>query len=59
MHGDLIAAADAMRSLLQERAEELAGCIEGSPEEAALARLADALDAYDKARHELAPNAAR
>jgi hypothetical protein len=36
---DLIAAADAMRSLLQERAEQLAGCIEGSPEEAALARL--------------------
>ena len=59
MHGDLIAAADAMRSLLQERAEELAGCIEGSAEEAALARLPDVLHAYDKARHELAPNTAR
>ena len=53
MHGDLIAAADAMRALLQERAEELAGCIEGSLEEVALARLADVLHAYDEVRHEL------
>ena len=59
MHGDLIAAADAMRSLLQERAEELVGCVEGSPEEAALAHLAGALEAYDRARHELAPDTAR
>ena len=47
-----IAAADDMRSLLQERAEELAGCIEGSLEEAALARLADVLATYNKARGE-------
>ena len=39
-----------MHALLVKRADELAGCIEGSPEEAELAAIADVLDAYETRR---------
>jgi hypothetical protein len=41
---------DAMHALLIKRAVELAGCIEGSPEEVELAAIADVLDAYETRR---------
>ena len=46
----LTAEADALHALLVKRADELVGCIEGSPEEAELATIADALDAYEEKR---------
>jgi hypothetical protein len=42
--------ADAMHALLIKRADELVGCIEGSPEEAELSALADVIDAYKAKR---------
>ena len=42
--------ADALHGLLMHRADDLAGCIEGSPEEAELEAIANALDAYEARR---------
>jgi hypothetical protein len=42
--------ADVMHALLIKRADDLAGCVEGSPEEAELAAIADTLDAYGEKR---------
>lgn len=43
-------ATDAMHALLVHRADELMGCTEGSPEEAELSRLTDAIEAYEELR---------
>jgi hypothetical protein len=45
-----LADADAMHALLVLRADKLAGCNEGSPEEAELAFISDAVQAYDAKR---------
>ena len=42
--------ADKMHALLVERADALMGCTEGSPEEAELAVLTDAIEAYETVR---------
>ena len=42
--------ADRMHALLVLRADELMGCTEGSPEEAELATLTDAIEAYEAVR---------
>ena len=42
--------ADKMHALLVERADALMGCTEGSPEEAELATLTDAIEAYETVR---------
>jgi hypothetical protein len=42
--------ADAMRALLIKRADEFAGCTEGSPEEEELRTLADVIDGYEAKR---------
>jgi hypothetical protein len=39
-----------MHALLVARADELMGCTEGSPEEAELAALVDAIDGYESVR---------
>ena len=41
------AVTDRMHALLVTRADELMGCTEGSPEEAELETLADAIEAYE------------
>jgi hypothetical protein len=41
---------DAMHALLVKRADELGGCIEGSPEEAELVAIVDVIEAYEKQR---------
>jgi hypothetical protein len=46
----LQAAADSMLALLVARADALMGCTEGSPEEAELAALTDAIEAYEAHR---------
>ena len=46
----LTVVSDAMHALLIKRADELVGCTEGSPEEAELAAVADAADAYEEKR---------
>lgn len=53
-NADLISVADVLRDLLVERCEALAGCIEGSEEEAELRAIADALDTYDTQRRTIA-----
>jgi hypothetical protein len=42
--------ADKMHALLVERADALMGCTEGSPEEAELTALTDAIEAYKAVR---------
>jgi hypothetical protein len=44
------AEADAMHALLVHRADRLAGCTEGSPEEQELSEIVSALDAYERKR---------
>ncbi len=39
-----------MHALLVKRADELMGCIEGSPEEVELAAIVDAIEAYETER---------
>ena len=41
---------DRMHELLVTRSDALEGCAEGSPEEAELAALADAIEAYEAVR---------
>jgi hypothetical protein len=43
-------AADAMHALLVERADELMGCAENSPEGAELASIVEAIEAYEALR---------
>ena len=43
-------AADAMHAALMKRADDLMGCLEGSPEEAELASIVDAIEAYEVKR---------
>ena len=45
-------ATETSREALETRATELMGCTEGSPEEAELKAIADALDAYDGERED-------
>jgi hypothetical protein len=46
----LLPEADRMHALLVRRADELEGCIEGSPDEAELVSIVDAIDAYEEKR---------
>jgi hypothetical protein len=46
----LLKEADAMHALLVTRADALMGCTEGSPDEAELASLTDAIEAYEAKR---------
>ena len=46
MPDDLTKAGDAMHALLLRRAEALAGCVEGSDEEAELAEIVTAIEAF-------------
>jgi len=47
---DLAGVTDAMHALLVKRADELMGCVEGSPEERELAALTDVIEAYEAQR---------
>jgi len=47
---ELLPEADAMHALLVRRADELEGYIEGSPEEAELTSIVDALETYEEKR---------
>jgi hypothetical protein len=46
--GDLIAEADAMHALLVHRPDDLADYPNGSPEQAELASIVDAIEAYEE-----------
>jgi hypothetical protein len=46
----LSAVTDRMHALLVQRADELVGCTENSPEEAELAALTDVIEAYEAQR---------
>jgi hypothetical protein len=43
-----MAEADAMHALLVRRADDLEGCSTGSPEQAELASIVDAIEAYEE-----------
>jgi hypothetical protein len=45
---ELTAEADAMHALLVQRADNLEGCASGSPEQAELASIVDAIEAYEE-----------
>jgi hypothetical protein len=47
---DLLCKADALHALLVRRADQLEGCSEGSPEDAELAAIIDAVAAYEEKR---------
>jgi len=46
----LVSVTDRMHGLLMDRADALMGCTVGSPEEAELASLVDAIEAYEAER---------
>ena len=48
--GAPVAAADRLHALLVQRADQLDGCTEGSPEEAEYEAIVDALVAYEEQR---------
>jgi hypothetical protein len=48
--GDLMSEADAMHALLVRRADNLEGCANGSPEQAELASIVYAIEAYEEKR---------
>jgi hypothetical protein len=47
---ELIAEADAMHALLVRRADNLEGCANGSPDQAELASIVYAIEAYEEKR---------
>jgi hypothetical protein len=47
---DLTAEADRLHALLVQRADEIGGCPDGSPDDAELKSIADALEAYEAKR---------
>jgi len=49
-HSTILAEADGLHSALVLRADALEGCIEGSEEEAELAVITDAIEAYEAVR---------
>jgi hypothetical protein len=46
----MLSAADSMHTALVSRADALMGCTEGSPEEAELSSIADAIEPYEAVR---------
>jgi hypothetical protein len=48
--GPMLSAADSMLAALVSRADAVMGCTEGSPEEAELSSIADAIEAYEAIR---------